>query len=63
MTPERWKLICGIFNSAIDLSSKDRAEFLAKACQNDSDARAEVESLIAAHERDGSFVVDSSRRR
>jgi Tol biopolymer transport system component len=62
MTPERWKLICGIFNSAIDLSPKDRAEFLAKACQNDSDAIAEVESLIAAHERDGSFVVDSSRR-
>jgi len=62
MTPERWKQINRIFSSAIELRPEDRTKFLDQACSNDSELRLEVESLIAAHEKDGSFIVDSGSK-
>ncbi len=55
MTPQRWQLIDRIFKSAIERTGAERAAFLVEACDSD-ELRAEVESLISAHEQTGSFL-------
>jgi serine/threonine protein kinase len=56
MTPERWQKVKGIFQSALDRAPGERSAFLANACGGDEPLRKEVESLIASHEKDGSFI-------
>ena len=56
MTPERWQQVKAIFNSAIQYEPKDRASYLLRACSGDSNLLNEVESLIASHEKSGSFI-------
>ena len=55
MTPQRWQLIDRIFKSAIERTPPERAAFLTEACDDD-ELRAEVESLISAHEQTGEFL-------
>jgi len=50
MTPERWHRIRDLLADAIRLPAKDRPQYVAKVCGGDSALRAELESLIAAHE-------------
>lgn len=50
MTPERWHQIRDLLADAIRLPPQDRLEYVAKVCGGDSATRAELESLIAAHE-------------
>ena len=56
MTPERWQQVKEIFNSAINYRPEERGVFISQACSGDEDLRSEVESLIASHERAGSFI-------
>src|SRR5690242_5069494 len=56
MTPERWQQIKHVFNSALEHEPAQRASFLSRACENDTALRQEVESLLSAHEEDGSFI-------
>src|SRR4051795_11679116 len=56
MTPERWQQVKHVFNSALEYGPAERPSFLSLACDSDPELRQEVESLIAAHERDGSFI-------
>ena len=56
MTPERWQQIKHVFNSALQYEPAQRASFLLRACENDTALREEVESLLSAHEEDGSFI-------
>jgi eukaryotic-like serine/threonine-protein kinase len=56
MTPERWQQIKHVFNSALEHEPAQRASFLLRACENDTALRKEVESLLSAHEEDGSFI-------
>jgi serine/threonine protein kinase/Tol biopolymer transport system component len=56
MTPERWQQVKGIFNSAINYRPEERGLFISQACSGDEALRSEVESLIASHERSGSFI-------
>ena len=56
MTPERWQQVKEIFNSAINYRPEERGLFISQACSGDDDLRNEVESLIASHERTGSFI-------
>jgi Tol biopolymer transport system component/serine/threonine protein kinase len=56
MTPERWIKVKEVFNSALALAPPERASFLSEACGGDGALRGEVESLIRAHERTGSFI-------
>ena len=46
-TPRRWKEIDGIFAAALERDAADRPAFLAAACGEDQQLRAEVESLLA----------------
>src|ERR1041385_2594645 len=55
MTPERWQHINEVFHTALQLGPEERAKFLAMTCA-DNAAREEVESLLAAHEQDPSFL-------
>ena len=56
MTPERWRRVDELFHSALEREGAERAAFLAEACAGDEALRGEVEKLIAAHEKEGSFI-------
>src|SRR5438132_9645710 len=56
MTPERWQKVKEIFQGALDRAPGERSAFLSSACGGDEALRKEVESLIATHEKDGSFI-------
>lgn len=56
MTAERWQQVKAIFNAAHERAPADRAAFLAEACAGDEALRREVESLLAADEREGDFM-------
>src|SRR5215218_3237374 len=47
-----WLRRKALFLEALDLDPKDRDAFLDGACAGDHELRAEVESMLAAHERD-----------
>src|SRR5438045_4186877 len=56
MTSERWQQIETLFHSALELPGEERATFLSRQCGGDDNLREEVESLLRAYNRDGSFL-------
>jgi serine/threonine-protein kinase len=56
MTPERWQRINELLDDILDRQPEERALVLARACAGDSLLRHEVESLLAATDRVGSFM-------
>ncbi len=56
MTTDRWRHIDRLFHSTLECAHEKRASFLSQACADDHDLRTEVESLLRAHEQDGSFL-------
>ena len=56
MKPERWDQIDHLLQSALRQSPSQRDAFLKEACGGDEVLRQEVESLLEAHERAGSFL-------
>src|SRR5262245_63266137 len=56
MTPEQWKKLDALFHEALEYEKEARAAHLAKVCGDDEQLRGEAERLIAAHEREGSFI-------
>lgn len=56
MTPEKWEEAKEVFQSALALSGDRRTNFIAEACRDDGEMRAEVESLISAFDRAGAFI-------
>ena len=56
ISAERWKAIDLIFADAAERPPAERAAFVADACGSDAELRAEVESLLAAHEGDADFL-------
>src|SRR5947209_7678707 len=56
MNPERWQQVKALFHAALEREPLARAAFLGRACGVDQSLRAEVESLISAHEEEGSFI-------
>jgi serine/threonine-protein kinase len=56
MTPERWQQAKEIFHAALERSLAERSAFLSQACGADQALHREVESLLASHEKDGSFI-------
>ncbi len=51
-----WENVKELFHAAIGLSPNERVAFLDQACAGDEALRRQVESLIASHEKDGSFI-------
>jgi serine/threonine protein kinase/tetratricopeptide (TPR) repeat protein len=56
MTPEQWKKLDDLFHEALELHEESRAAFLLRACGGDERLREEAVRLIAAHEREDSFI-------
>ena len=55
MNPDRWQQITEAFHVALDRDAAARAAYLDEACAGDPALRAEVDAMIAAHLRAGSF--------
>jgi serine/threonine protein kinase len=55
MTPERWQQIEKLYYAAREVTAKERASFLERACDQDPELRREVESLLAMHPEAGRF--------
>jgi eukaryotic-like serine/threonine-protein kinase len=56
MQGERWRQVDKIFHDLIDQTPGQRASFLEQVCANDPSLKKEVEQLIEAYERSGSFL-------
>ncbi|MBA3439159.1 MAG: protein kinase [Pyrinomonadaceae bacterium] len=56
MQAEWWQQIEVIFESALAMKGAERAAYLDRACAGDEALRQEVESLLAAYEKTGSFM-------
>jgi eukaryotic-like serine/threonine-protein kinase len=57
VTPEAWQRAERLFEQALTYSSSDRGAFLREICGEDGTTRRVVESLLAADEQAGSFLV------
>jgi len=58
VTPERWREVRQLFDTASELEGKQREEFLARACANNESLLADVEFLLRSHEAAGSFIEE-----
>ncbi|HEY6119778.1 MAG TPA: protein kinase [Pyrinomonadaceae bacterium] len=60
MKSERFRRIDEVFQLAVKLPPERWSSFLAAACGQDRDLRAEVESLLTAHQEAGNFIAGSA---
>jgi serine/threonine protein kinase/tetratricopeptide (TPR) repeat protein len=60
MEEHRLQKVDEVFQAALELPPERRPGFLESACENDNELRAEVESLLSAHEEAGNFIEDSA---
>ena len=49
MTPDRWQRVKDVFSAACVLGEPERTRYLDQACADDTQLRAEVDSLLDAH--------------
>ncbi|REJ75341.1 MAG: hypothetical protein DWQ47_07610 [Acidobacteria bacterium] len=63
MTPERWKKITEVYQSALEIEPGDRGDYLARECGEDTTLRREVESLLDADAGAGDFISENAYRR
>src|SRR5215204_964258 len=63
MKAERLQQVSPIFRRAVGLPAEGRAAFLDSACAGDAALRRDVERLISAHERAGSFIESPAYER
>ncbi|MCP4655611.1 MAG: serine/threonine protein kinase [bacterium] len=59
MQAERWQRIETLFAAAAERSVGERAEFLETRCGDDPELRTEIERLLDADERAGTFIEDA----
>src|SRR5262249_17968896 len=55
-TSEHWRKVEELFHAALKLEPDRRAVFLSEACSREPELLAEIQSMIAAHEAEGSFI-------
>jgi serine/threonine protein kinase/tetratricopeptide (TPR) repeat protein len=60
MSTGDWTRIKQIFQEALDLSPAEREAFLDRACEGDDHLRAEVETLLTAHEGGGDRLLPTT---
>jgi eukaryotic-like serine/threonine-protein kinase len=62
MDQERWRALKNIFWAAADCEPGTRAAYIEKACGDDTELRAEIESLLAAHAVNDGFIEQPASR-
>src|SRR5438132_8929643 len=60
MKPERWQQLDKLFHSVLERQPENRAAFLEEACSGDELLRKQVEALLVAHEKAGSFIENQA---
>jgi predicted ATPase len=58
VTPERWRVVSELFRRTLERAPEEREVFLAEACGEDAELRAEVDALLAEHDEAGSFLAE-----
>jgi tetratricopeptide (TPR) repeat protein len=58
VTPERWEQVKAVLDDALETGPAERAAFVAAACGEDPELRAEVESLLAFEEESEAFIEE-----
>jgi eukaryotic-like serine/threonine-protein kinase len=58
MTPERWRQVEEIFQTALDLRTEERARYVSVACAGDTILKRDVESLLSQHESAGNLLEE-----
>ena len=61
MTSARWRQIKELFHVALEQPTGERGALLAKACADDTDLRAQVESLLSNHDKARDFLETDAR--
>jgi serine/threonine protein kinase len=56
MTPEEWSRIKEVLQTALELDSHSRGQYLDSACAENGSMRGEVESLLQSYEQDEAFL-------
>src|SRR2546422_3428470 len=56
MVQQSWQRVTELFDEALERAPEERSEFLKSACAGDRDLLREVESLLAEHESEVSFL-------
>jgi len=56
MNPKRWRKVDELFHAAVDCAGPERERVLNEGCGDDSTLRAEVESLLTAHQHAANFI-------
>lgn len=56
MTPERWKKLEAVFQTAVDLPSAERAAFVAAQCAGDGELFSAVDKLLASSDSADDFI-------
>ncbi len=56
MTPERWRTIRALLAEALEQEPHKRQTWIEEICPDDERIRSEVESLLDAYDRAGSFI-------
>jgi tetratricopeptide (TPR) repeat protein len=56
MTPERWRQIKDAFDEAVHVAPAERRSLLERVCARDAELRAEVERLLAEHDKAGDIL-------
>jgi eukaryotic-like serine/threonine-protein kinase len=56
MRPDRWARIKDIFGAAIECAADARGQLLDSSCAGDAELRAELDSLLSAHDTSGGFI-------
>ena len=51
MTADRWERIKAVFDAALEISQNNRASFLNRECEGDTDLRLEIDRLLAEFEQ------------
>jgi serine/threonine protein kinase/Tfp pilus assembly protein PilF len=59
MNPELWKRIDEIFHAALNHQPSERSAYLAEVCEGNDLLRAEIEGLLASHEKERSLFESS----
>src|SRR5262245_30437165 len=56
MTPERWQQVDRLLDEALELPPLERASFLDRACAGDRALRQDVDAVLEAQGKTGSFL-------
>ena len=60
MSSDRWQHLEDLFHAALDRPASERDRFLAEACADDQELRAEVERLLKADQQASAFIDNAA---